>query len=77
MNGNCPVCKIQLSSKEIDEKDHSYSVQYCSHCRREFYRIKEDENERLEYDDIEPVSSSNDKNEGPVLLCLEDKKKLR
>ena len=68
MNSNeskCPVCKIELSI-------NSNQIQYCCSCRREFYPISEkDENERLQYDDIESIS--NDSNSGPVLLTENSK----
>ena len=69
-NSNCcPVCRISLSVKNID---HKYDIQFCSSCRREFYPLKEDNQQnKLEYDDIKTVSEDGQRG-GPILLCLED-----
>ena len=65
--GTCPICKIALSIKNIDDK---YDLKYCSSCRREFYSVVDDQQNKnkLEYDDLETVSSSSEGND-PVLIC--------
>ena len=64
--GICPICKSPLTVNS----DHK-QVQFCSSCRREYYSIEDDQdNERLQYDDIESLS---DNNEGPILLCEKTK----
>ena len=64
-NSQCPVCKTELSLS-------SNNIQHCSKCRREYYSVVDDQQNKnkLEYDDIEPVSNDN---EGPILLSEKPK----
>jgi len=66
-NSSCPVCRITLSFTNSNEQR-----QYCNKRTREFYPTKNDHLNKLEYDDIESVS--NDYDNEPVLLCLDDNK---
>jgi hypothetical protein len=67
----CPVCKVALNI-QFDENNHSYEI--CPKCNRTYYPFPVDElinnDDQNENNDIEPVS--NDRDEGPILLCLED-----
>ena len=53
--GVCPICKLELSIKNIDGK---YDVQCCSSCKREFYPIPDNERQKSILDlqsDLETV----------------------
>jgi hypothetical protein len=67
--GNCPICKVPLSIKNIDN-DNKYTLKFCSSCHKEYFQIEGETRNNLEYDDIETLSE--EANDGPVLL-VDDK----
>ena len=61
--GTCPICKL-----ELEENDGG--IKFCPVCRRDFWPVKTDVIDPVQYDDIESLSDSG-AGASPILICDE------